>query len=235
MKTMLNRKIILRTSIIFLAIFTLFCTGLVSIRLYVDQFIKDNYQRRVAVWQETAKNIPQDCIIFIGDSHTEYFMLDEYFPGLPVINRGIYGDTTYGVLNRLDKSVFNLKPKIVFLLIGVNDTKKTKGGNEKIVENIKDIVLQLRNVFPESKIYVQSLYPVNQGSFDAYKICNKRILDINVLLQSFCLNENIAYIDMFSQLVDETGRLREDFTFDGLHLNSAGYRFVADILYPYLW
>ena len=234
MKTMLTRKIIFTVSIILLAVVMLIFTGVVSVRLYVNQYIEDNYQRRVSVWQETAKNIPDDSIVFIGDSHTEYFALDEYFTGFPVINRGIYGDTTYGVLNRLEESVFNLNPSVIFLLIGVNDIKKTRDTNEKIAENIKEITLQLRRTFPETKIYVQSLYPVNQRPFDTYKISGKRISEINVLLQSFCLNEDITYIDMLSHLIDETGQLQEEFTIEGLHLNSIGYRFVSEILHQYI-
>jgi lysophospholipase L1-like esterase len=194
--------------------------------MYVNQYIKDNYHRRITVWQETAASIPNGSIVFIGDSHTEYFALDEYFAGFQVYNRGIYGDTSYGVIKRLGESVFNLKPSKVFLLIGANDINKTNDSNETIVKNIEEIIRQLRNVFPDTKIYVQSLYPVNPNGknsnrIDIFKLNNKRICAINVLLESFCLNEGITYIDMFSQLTDKYGQLRETFTIEGLHLNAA--------------
>jgi lysophospholipase L1-like esterase len=116
----------------------------------------------------------------------------------------------------------------------VNDIKKTNDTNETIAKNIKEITRQIQNAFPETKIYLQSLYPVNQGTFDAYKISRKRISEINTLLHSYCINTNITYIDMFSRLIDETGRLRKEFTIEGLHLNATGYKFVAEILRPYV-
>jgi len=232
-------KNILLAAITLTAVIVLCCTAYISIRLYVNQYIRDNYQRRVSIWQETADRISNNGIVFIGDSHTEYFELNEYFPGFPIFNRGIYGDTTYGVKKRLDESAFMLNPSKVFLLIGANDVNKTNNTNEVIVDNIKDIVRQLKTVIPNTTVYVQSLYPVNQSGKNSsrisiYKLTNERLSAINLLLRSFCGSEGIIYIDMFSQLIDEKGQLREEFSIEGLHLNEAGYRFVADVLRPYI-
>jgi len=238
MKTRKTKNILLAVMGL-LAVIVLCCTSCISVRLYVNQYIRDNYQRRVSVWHETANHFPDNGIVFIGDSHTEYFELHEYFPDFPVLNRGIYGDTTYGVKNRLDESAFMLKPSKVFLLIGANDINKTSDTNEIIVENIKDIVRQIKTVIPYTTIYVQSLYPVNRNGKNSnrisiYKLNNKRLAAINFLLETFCDSESIFYIDMFSQLIDEKGQLREEFSIEGLHLNEAGYRCVAEILRPYV-
>jgi len=233
------KKILLIAAVI-LSFVILFCgTVYISIRTYVNQYIDDNYQRRTAIWQETAKFIPKDGIVFIGDSHTEFFALEEYFPGFPVLNRGIYGDTTYGVKKRLDESVLNLNPSKVFLLIGANDINKTNDLNEVIVGNIKDIIYQIRNVIPDTTVYLQSLYPVNPSGknssrIDIFKLNNERISSINLLLENICNGEDIIYIDMFSQLTDKSGQLYEEFTIEGLHLNAAGYGFVAEALRPYV-
>jgi lysophospholipase L1-like esterase len=235
----IKSKIIFAVSTILLVIVVLCCTGCIGVRIYVNKFIKDNYNRRVSVWQETVVNIPDGSIVFIGDSHTEYYALDEYFPEYPVINRGIYGDTTYGVKKRLDESVFSLNPSKVFLLIGANDINKTSDTNEVIAGNIREIITQIKDAVPETKIYLQSLYPVNRNGknsnrIDIYKLNNKRISTINLLLESLCHDESIVYIDMFSPLTDDNGQLREDFTIEGLHLNAAGYGFVTEILRPYV-
>jgi len=226
-------------STILLIIFAMCCSGCIGVRIYVNKYIKDNYNRRVSVWQETASKIPDSGIVFVGDSHTEYYALDEYFPEYPVINRGIYGDTTYGVKKRLEESVFTLKPSKVFLLIGANDINKTSDTNEVIAGHIGEIVNKIRGAVPETKIYLQSLYPVNRNGknsnrIDIYKLNNKRINAINLLLKSFCYDENIEYIDMFSLLTDANGQLREEFTIEGLHLNATGYRFVTENLRPYV-
>jgi len=235
----MKTKNILLATIVLSSVIVLCCTSCISVRLYVNQYIRDNYQRRVSVWYETANHFPDNGIVFIGDSHTEYFELHEYFPDFPVLNRGIYGDTTYGVKKRLDESAFMLNPSKVFLLIGANDVNKTSDKNEVIVENIKDIVRQLKTVTPNTTVYVQSLYPVNRNGKNSsrisiFKLTNKRLSAINLLLESFCSSEGIIYIDMFSQLVDEKGQLREEFSIEGLHLNEAGYRFVAEVLRPYV-
>jgi lysophospholipase L1-like esterase len=233
-------KIAIYTSLIFLlTIIVLCCTGYISIIIYLNKFIRDNYNRRVTVWQETAVNIPDGSIVFVGDSHTEYYTLDEYFPEYPVINRGIYGDTTRGVKKRLNESVFTLNPSRVFLLIGANDINKTGDANDVIAKHIMEIVNQIKETVPETKIHLQSLYPVNRNGknsnrIDIYKLNNKRISEINMLLKSLCYDENIEYIDMYSLLTDVNGQLREDFTIEGLHLNAAGYKFVTEILRHYI-
>jgi lysophospholipase L1-like esterase len=239
MKVKPAREIAVIAAIILYAGFIVCGTAYCSIRMYVNQFIADNYRRRTTLWRETAKHIPPGGIVFAGDSHTEYFALDEYFPELPVINRGIYGDTTSGVINRLDESVLNLNPSKVFLLIGANDINKTRETDEGIVENIRTIVRKIRSNNQKAAIYVQSLYPVNPNGknskrIDIFKITNSRIASINRLLEALCRDENIVYIDMFTPLSDENGQLQEQYTIEGLHLSAAGYSFIAEILRPYV-
>ncbi|MCL1919364.1 MAG: GDSL-type esterase/lipase family protein [Peptococcaceae bacterium] len=210
-------------------------TSYVSIRLYVNQYIKDNYERRVGMWQETATLVLDGGIVFLGDSLTEFFAIDEFFRDVTTYNRGIYGDTTYGVINRLDESVFNVNPSKVFLLIGANDVNKTKDSHETIAQNIQDIISTIKTNAPETIIYVQSLYPVNRDSpksnpLEIGKLSNKRIVEINSLLASVCETEQVIYLDLFSHLVDDLGNLREEYTIEGLHLNAQGYKAVAELL-----
>jgi len=232
------KKIILITAITLSSVIILGCTIFISIKTYINQYINDNYQRRTEIWRETANFIPGGGIVIIGDSHTEFFALEEYFPGFLILNRGIYGDTTYGVKKRLDDTVLNINPSKVFLLIGANDINKTNDKDEVIAGNIKEIARKIRNVIPNTKIYIQSLYPVNpdgknSSRLDIGKITNERVSSINLLLKDFCDAEGYIYIDMFSRLIDTNGQLREEYTIEGLHLNAAGYRFVAQALRPY--
>jgi lysophospholipase L1-like esterase len=226
------KKAALVSAIVVLPLALIISSALISVRLYVNQFIKDNYQRRVEIWQETAASIPPNSIVFVGDSHTEYFFLEEYFPGVPVFNRGIFGDTTYGLTERLDESVLKLYPAKAFLLIGVNDIVKTNDTNETIASNIIKIVRRIKTINPGTTIYVQSLYPARPNI--SYNLPNERIRAINVLLESYCNDEEIIYIDVHSKLIDTAGQLREEFTVDKVHLNAVGYRYVAEILRPYI-
>jgi lysophospholipase L1-like esterase len=83
----------------------------------------------IKFYQRTIENVfthlnavaKPGSIVFLGDSITDFFRVNEFFPGVYVINRGISGDTTDGVLNRLAESVYELSPSKIFLMIGTND------------------------------------------------------------------------------------------------------------------
>ena len=178
-------------------------------------------------------------IVFLGDSITDFFRLNEFFHGAYVINRGIGGDTTDGVLKRLPESVYDLSPSKVFLMIGTNDLADRKSEQE-IVNNIDRIVTAILENCPETKLYLESVYPVSAARhkkikrFLVGKRSNKKICRINEGLEILAANKNIPYIDVYSHLVDESGNIRLECTIEGLHLTVSGYRAVADVLKPYV-
>ncbi|WP_218975576.1 GDSL-type esterase/lipase family protein [Mesobacillus foraminis] len=206
----------------------------------VEKTLKENYQQRVESWQETNKTLKAGSVVFLGDSLVEFFQVNEYFEGVTAINRGIKGDTTEGVLKRMKESVHDVKASKVFLLIGTNDLGIEEKEPEYIVNNIGKIVQEIRDHNPGTKIYIQSLYPVNHS--DAKKIdkadvgnrTNKDITLINEGLKKLCEAEGITYIDVYSNLLDEDQMLDLDYTREGLHLNGQGYQKVVEILRPYI-
>lgn len=225
---------------IIVTIILLISTSLISIflgiKMYVNSFIKDNYTNRVNIWSETNKNLPSNSTVFIGDSITEYFMLDEFFLDKTVINRGIYGDTTTGVLNRLNESVYSINPYKVFILIGTNDLDKTTDTPQVIGERIKSIVNKIKLKCPNTKIYIQSIYPVNKTTKNSTigKRNNESIIQINKILSNISNGQDIIYIDVYSKLIDKNGNLSLNYTIEGLHLTPKGYKKVYDILNPYV-
>lgn len=178
-------------------------------------------------------------IVFVGDSITDFFRLNEFFHGIYVINRGIGGDTTDGLLKRLDESVFDLSPSKVFILIGTNDIGDDKSETH-ITGNISTIIDRIREKCPKTKIYLQSIYPVSRAKnkkvrkFIVGKRDNEKICRVNERLRKIAAEKGIVYIDVYSHLTDATGNLRLEYTIEGLHLTTAGYRVVADILRPYV-
>jgi len=179
-------------------------------------------------------------IVFLGDSITDFFRVNEFFPGAYVINRGISWDTTDGVLNRLCESVYELTPSKVFLLIGTNDL-----GDEKPVEyvagNIRKIISEIRQNCPQTKIYLESVYPVSLSKDKKIKkiIVGKRnntdISRLNDELRNIADEMGITYIDVYSHLVDENGNIKTEYTVEGLHLTIQGYEVVAEVLRPYVF
>ena len=176
-------------------------------------------------------------IVFLGDSLTEFYQIEEFFQGFPTYNRGIASDTTDGVLERLDTNVIEIKPAKVFLQIGTNDYKKHK--NEYIFNNIQKIVNRLYESLENVKIYIISLYPVNHKAkyysrFFTGKRRNKTITELNKVLKEYCESQKIQYIDVYNSLIDEVGNLKKVYTTEGLHISYEGYEVITNILLPYV-
>lgn len=178
-------------------------------------------------------------IVFLGDSITDFFRINEFFHRAYVINRGIGGDTTDGVLKRLKESVFDLSPSKVFILIGTNDVADGKS-EEYIVSNIEKIIARIQESCPQAKLYLQSIYPISTARhrkikrFIVGKRTNEKICRINERLKSLAQKKHITYIDVYPHLVDSAGNIRVDYTVEGLHLTIQGYRAVAEVLKPWV-
>lgn len=180
-----------------------------------------------------------DNFVFLGDSITDYYPLDELYDGLPVVNSGISGYTTDDILNNLDTMVPIYNPTKVFILIGTNDIEREKTSDE-IVKNIEEIVNRILEKRPNTKIYIESIYPINNT--DDEKInhnmvgrrTNEKIQEINKKIKKYCKDNNYTYINMYSELVDKDGNLDIKYTTEGLHISDLGYLKITKILYEYL-
>lgn len=180
---------------------------------------------------------PADNFVFLGDSITDFYPLDEYYENIPVVNSGISGNKTTDILGQLDARVYQYNPTKVILLIGTNDLAEDSDLAEKqVLENIKKIVSSIRKNRSCAQIYIQSIYPVNK-SVNASMVGNRnpdRIKRINKKLNSYCKKEKLTFINMYEHLVDENNNLKEKYTEDGLHLNSLGYVVVTREILPFL-
>lgn len=169
-------------------------------------------------------------IVFLGNSITEGGNWRRLLKDSTIINRGISGDNTFGVLARLDE-VIELKPSSLFILIGTNDLSK-KIPDEAIIENIFLIISRIKAESPRTKIFVQSIFPVNETveKFPMQFNNASHILIINDQLARYAERMRYTYVDVYEKLVDEQGRLNKNFTNDGLHLNGAGYQRWVEVL-----
>jgi lysophospholipase L1-like esterase len=167
----------------------------------------------------------QKKIILIGDSITEAFKTNDLLPNFNIINKGIYGDNTTGVLNRLKKDVIDEKPDSVFLLIGTNDFALERT-DEELTGNIKKIINELLTGLPGSKIYLTPILPTNAIENRP----NDRIREVNKTLLEFTKEKGIVYFDLYSRLVNIAGELDRKYTVDGLHLSAAAYNVWAEFL-----
>lgn len=192
-----------------------------------------DYQLHVAEF-ESFPNQGSD-IYFLGNSITARGNWQELLGRQDLRNRGISGDITFGVLQRL-KEVWEGHPQKVFILIGINDISRNIP-DSIILRNYYSIVEQIKKGSPGTKIYFETLLPVN-GDFKVFKSHygkDAHILWLNKQIKKMGQREAVTIIDLYPKFLERaTGKLMADLTEDGLHLNIKGYHQWIGILKPYL-
>lgn len=174
-----------------------------------------------------AHPITRQDIVFVGDSITDGANWDELFPGLPVKNRGINGDTTIMVLERLTPIVSG-HPRAIFLMIGTNDLPWYEYRSDSaILETYESILQTIQSGSPETAVFVQSIFP-RQRRYAG------RIRRLNGEIQLLARRLGYTYIDVFPHMAGALGELRKGLHNDNLHLMAAGYAIWADVLRPFL-
>ncbi|MEG1608785.1 MAG: GDSL-type esterase/lipase family protein, partial [Clostridia bacterium] len=136
-----------------------------------------------------------DGTVFVGDSITFGYNLDKFFPNKDYINRGISGDITVGVLERLDSTIFALKPKRIIMLIGTNDIGVRYP--EKITfENYESIVKKIKETLPDCELIFESVYHVNEFvQHDRYRN-NQKVARLNDCIVALCKKYKVKYLDV---------------------------------------
>ena len=188
------------------------------------------YKRFLQFMNEPA--ITSEDILMLGDSLTEGG--GDWGKRLGkenVVNRGIVGDEVMGVYDRLHQ-ILPGKPKKIFLLIGTNDVSHDLS-TDSIVGLIDKTITRIQKESPGTKLYLQSLLPINE-SFGRYKrMTNKtyQIPEINARLEVLAKQKKIEFINLFPLFVEKgTNVLRKELTSDGLHLKEEGYRIWVDAI-----
>lgn len=174
-------------------------------------------------------------IIFLGNSLTNGCEWAELFDNRHIKNRGINGDRASWMIERLDPIIAG-HPKKVFLMIGTNDLSDGVSPRE-VVDYIRKIVDRFQTESSWTRIFVQSLLPVNGSLCDIYSNHYARgaeIVAVNKMLRALCEEKDVAYLDVYSVMVDAHGNLNPAYTNDGLHLMSDGYMAWKKVLEPYV-
>ena len=186
--------------------------------------------------QNSARLAPnENRIVFFGDSITDIWHLDDYFPGKPYINRGIGGQTTPQMLVRFRQDVIDLRPKAVLILAGTNDIAGNTGPMrlEDIEANYASLAELARS--HGIKVIYASVLPIHdytERSKDFFaQRSPQKILELNRWLKDYCSSaaNDCFYLDYFSAMVDEHGLLKKDLSDDGLHPNAAGFKVMAPL------
>jgi lysophospholipase L1-like esterase len=193
---------------------------------------RDNV-RRYAIANRDLQPPTQGRVVFFGDSITDFWRLNEYFPGKDYVNRGISGQVTSEMLGRLKPDVIDVRPRAMILLAGTNDL--SRGTDTRTIENNLIAITELARA-NNIKVILCSILPVS----DYHKTENPRfemtkthdpakIREVNQWMQSYCRSGVCTYVDYFSAMVDSAGMLQSDLADDGLHPNAKGYRIMAPL------
>ena len=171
-------------------------------------------------------------IVLMGDSITEFWKTTDeaFFENAVLINRGIGGQTTSQMLLRFRQDVINLRPEIVVILAGINDIAENTGpiSLENIFGNILSMI-ELAKV-NHIKIVLSSVLPTNRFPWRPDLQPAEKVIELNAMIEKYCQENNLIYIDYYSKMADTQKGLDAKFTNDGVHPTLAGYKFMEPLL-----
>jgi lysophospholipase L1-like esterase len=209
-----------------IALNALFATACLALaveapRLLRVWLIDPERARRLAFFDEFP--ITPGDVVFLGDSLVEQAEWQELFPGVPVKNRGIAGDTVALVRERLPQ-ITRGKPAKLFVAIGTNDVSLGRSP-EAIAGDVAVLLREASEQTPGTELYLQSVLPRTPSQRVA-------IESLNVMLRTLSPLVGARFVDLQSLFTAPDGTLRKDLTNDGLHLLGHGYRIWRDRLLP---
>ncbi len=168
-------------------------------------------------------------IVMLGDSLTEAGPWTDLTGCLHIANRGIGGDTTSKVRERLDE-VIALRPRAIFLMIGVNDISLGVP-REATLDNLRAILARLSGA--DAQVFLSYVLPVT-ATYSKKRI-NRDIAALNAEIARLARGlRNVTLVDARPQLRGDDGFLRPEFAYDGIHLTPKGYAVLRDAVAPYI-
>jgi lysophospholipase L1-like esterase len=181
------------------------------------------YQQRVEYFNKMSH--VKNEVVFLGNSITERGEWQEILSGYryPIVNRGVGGDNSFGILARMDE-VLIAKPKAIFLMDGINDLFR-KLPYEVSINNYRRIIRKIKQQSPKTKIYIESALPINEEMTSASytKGRSTMVPVLNEKIKQLAKEEKVTYIDIVPLFADEKGNLKREITMDGVHLKASAY------------
>ena len=192
-----------------------------------NTYLTSYYEQKVSLFEV----LPLPCknkLVFLGDSLTEQGEWSELFNKPDILNRGISGDTTDGLLRRIDQVIAS-KPSTIFLMIGINDILNEKKPASIIAENYTKILNKIKSLDPKITVIVQSILPINANLFPR-RVDTTVIVSLNSQLQELAQEFFFPYLDLYSKFSNEQDQLDSKYTLDGVHLTGQGYLLWKEVI-----
>lgn len=214
----------------------------ISVSQGVDKM--NDKEMKILRYRGENKTVKYGQTVFTGSSLMEMFpinkLLEEHNDSTIIYNRGIGGFVSRELLEVIDVCAIDLKPSKIFINIGTNDLSDSRIPISELMENYDKIISKIEAGLPETMIYLMAYYPVNyEAAAENMKEClkirnNEKIRTANVQVKKLAEKHGQRYIDINKNLMDEQGRLKAQYTIEGLHINEDGYRAVYDDIMAYV-
>lgn len=214
---------------------------------FFKEFMHREQQDKLERYRILNQNVKKGEILFTGSSLMEQFPVNELLMtnGMDqvIYNRGIGGFTTTDMLEYMEEMVFGTEPSRIFINIGTNDIGSLDYQLEALLERYEEIIVRIQERLPEAEINMMAYYPVNEtdkipegewGKTAFVTRTNENINIANAAIENLAAKKGCRFINVNEGLADERGKLKKEYTIEGIHMYANGYQVVLQNLKKYL-
>lgn len=214
---------------------------------FFKELMHREQQDKLERYRILNQNVKKGEILFTGSSLMEQFPVNELLMtnGMDqvVYNRGIGGFTTTDMLQHMEEMIFGTEPSRIFINIGTNDIGSPEYQLEALLERYEEIIVRIQERLPEAEINMMAYYPVNEtdkipegewGKTAFVTRTNENINIANAAIENLAAKKGCRFINVNEGLADERGKLKKEYTIEGIHMYANGYQVVLQNLKKYL-
>ncbi len=214
---------------------------------FFKELMHREQQDKLERYRILNQNVKKGEILFTGSSLMEQFPVNELLMtnGMDqvIYNRGIGGFTTMDMLEYMEEMVFGTEPSRIFINIGTNDIGSPEYQLEALLERYEEIIVRIQERLPEAEINMMAYYPVNEtdkipegewGKTAFVTRTNENLNIANAAIENLAAKKGCRFINVNEGLADERGKLKKEYTIEGIHMYANGYQVVLQNLKKYL-
>lgn len=214
---------------------------------FFKELMHREQQDKLERYRILNQNVKKREILFTGSSLMEQFPVNELLMtngmNQVIYNRGIGGFTTTDMLQHMEEMVFGTEPSRIFINIGTNDIGSPEYQLEALLERYEEIIVRIQERLPEAEINMMAYYPVNEtdkipegewGKTAFVTRTNENINIANAAIENLAAKKGCRFINVNEGLADERGKLKKEYTIEGIHMYANGYQVVLQNLKKYL-
>lgn len=214
---------------------------------FFKELMHREQQDKLERYRILNQNVKKGEILFTGSSLMEQFPVNELLMtngmNQVIYNRGIGGFTTTDMLQHMEEMVFGTEPSRIFINIGTNDIGSPEYQLEALLERYEEIIVRIQERLPEAEINMMAYYPVNEtdkipegewGKTAFVTRTNENLNIANAAVENLAAKKGCRFINVNEGLADERGKLKKEYTIEGIHMYANGYQVVLQNLKKYL-